>query len=511
MLNKRIMTIMAACLLVLPLMAQTARTLTYDEAIRIALGQSYTVKSYMEQKTATEQYFNYFKAQFKPRIDFSLFAPEWNENVIPVQRPDDLPVYNSYGSLRVGADLQFTVMLPTGGNFRLRSLAYQEEQRNTLALRDYKQIRTDQAYTSLSLSFTQPIFTANTLKENLNRARFDFERTSAMFTRAQMDIIYDVTRGFYSLYRATRQVEIAKEKLKNSQEAHRVATLKSETGRIPEGDVLISEVDVSTDEANMSAAQGTLEREKDSFKQLIGLELADDINIITDLQYETFEVDLRKAIDEALRHRLELTEAELQIELQKIEVNRAKRVREFRGDITAYYDITGVSTLGSGNTNELFQSSFDNFTDRDPNRGVTFRLSYPIFDWGRGSSRVQQEQAHLRRRQLEKENTKVTIERQARDIVRSVGEAKRRLKIHEKTQQVSQRSYEISRLRFENGDITSQELSREQERLANTQLDYLGAFITYQLAVADLKRRTLWDFQNNRSYLKDDYLQENLN
>ena len=41
----------------------------------------------------------------------------------------------------------------------------------------------------------------------------------------------------------------------------------------------------------------------------------------------------------------------------------------------------------------------------------------------------------------------------------------------------------------------------EQERLAETQLQYLNAFITYQLSVNDLKRKTLWDFKNNRSYL----------
>ena len=56
-------------------------------------------------------------------------------------------------------------------------------------------------------------------------------------------------------------------------------------------------------------------------------------------------------------------------------------------------------------------------------------------------------------------------------------------------------------MRFENGDITSQELALEQERLAETQLAYLDAFTAFQLAVANLKRKTLWDFENNRSYV----------
>ena len=100
----------------------------------------------------------------------------------------------------------------------------------------------------------------------------------------------------------------------------------------------------------------------------------------------------------------------------------------------------------------------------------------------------------------------MTIVREVREIVRSVREAIIRLEIFEKNQDVAQRSYEISRMRFENGDITSQELGIEQERLADTQLAYLNAFITYQLAIADLKRKTMWDFENNTSYLKTYYL-----
>ena len=284
--------------------------------------------------------------------------------------------------------------------------------------------------------------------------------------------------------------------------------MKGETGRIPEGDVLIAEVAAAQDRANLSESIGNLEKEKDDFKQLIGLELNQEIQIITDLKYDTFAIDLDKAIEEAQKNRLEIYEAELDIELQKIELDRAKRERELKGNISAYYDITGVSTIGKGTTRELFESSFDNFVDRPPNRGVTFSLSYPIFDWGRGSARKQQEQARLRETKLSYEDTKVTVVREVRNVVRSVEEAKNRLKINEKNQEVAQRSYEISRMRFENGDITSQELGVEQERLATTQLNYLDAFITYQLAIADLKRKTLWDFQNNRSYLQDEYLTE---
>ena len=314
-----------------------------------------------------------------------------------------------------------------------------------------------------------------------------------------------MTAGFYSLYRATRSVEIAEEKLKNSEESYRVANLKAEAGRIPQGDVLISEVALAQNRANLSAANGYLSREKDSFKQLIGLDLEEEIEIVTSLEYDTFQVDMLKAIDQALLNRLELEEAELDVKLQEISLDKAERIREFSGNITAYYDMTGISTIGSGSIPDLFESSFDNFLERPPNRGVTLTLSYPLFDWGRGKARVQQEKANLRNSKLTLDNWRNTIIRQVRDIVRSVEEARNRLVIQETNQQVSQRSYAISRMRFDNGDITAQELAIEQERLADTQLAYLDAFISYQLSVADLKRKTLWDFKNDRSYLKADY------
>jgi len=66
---------------------------------------------------------------------------------------------------------------------------------------------------------------------------------------------------------------------------------------------------------------------------------------------------------------------------------------------------------------------------------------------------------------------------------------------------VAVRSYRISQLRFENGDMTSPELFIEQDRLSQVQLDYIASYITYRLSVANLSRKTMYDFENDRSYL----------
>ncbi len=479
--------------------AFATKTITYEEAIRIALGESYTVKYYKEEMDATHYSYLYTRAQFKPMLDFSLFTPSWKEALTEIKQVDDLPVYNSIGSLQVGGDLGFTYVLPTGGNFAFSSKMYWENYRATLS--DDEELKRDQVYSRFALSFDQPIFTANKLKENMNVAELNFRKTSYYFTRVQMDIVYDVTNSFYQVYKLAYEHKINQDRLINSQEAYRITKLKQETGNLPEGEILIAEITVAQDEARVMESQGKLDAAKDQFKLLIGLELSEEIDLQADMEFDAFLIDMQLAIDEALQNRMEIKENNLDIQLQEIEVKRAKREREFSGNISAYYDFTGLSTRSDGTVNQLIGSSFQNMVDRPANRGIALTVSYPIADWGRAKNLIKREQVRMKQRELNLENTKRTIEREIREIVRTVYEAEKRYRINRRNQEVAIESYRISQLRFENGDMTSQELSIEQDRLSQVQLAYIESYITYRLSVADLNRKTMYDFENNRSFL----------
>lgn len=497
---KNILLLLCGVLFTLKVSIAQPLAMSCEDAIKIALDKSYTIRTYENSRLMTQFWYEYYKAMFKPRLDFDLFAPSWDESVQTIERADGLPVYNSTGSIQAGGNLQFTYVLPSGGDLSLSAHSYFENQQTILTLYDNEKLKNKLFYNRFALSFSQPIFTKNTLKENLKKAELEFNKSTNQYTREQMDIIYEVTKGFYSLYRATWLVEIEEERLKNSKEALRVAMLKSGSGLIPEGDLLTAEVEVAQDNAGLSESKGNLEREKDIFKQLIGIDLKLDIIIRTELKNEMVLIDPDVALSEALQNRLELEETKIDINLQEIEFDRAKRVRELKGNISGNYDLTGVSTIGAGSLNDLFNSSINNLNYRPPNRGFMLTLSYPIADWGRGKARVQQAKVGLENQKLRLENTKNTIIKEVRDIVRSVEETQKRLLIHEKNRELAQRTYRIYTIRFENGDISSQELAIQREKLSSIQLNYLDAYIENKLAIADLKRKTMWDFQSNRSY-----------
>jgi outer membrane protein TolC len=478
--------------------AQQKILLTIDEAINIALHESYTVQSNDEARNAMRYEYLYYKAQFKPRLDLNLYAPSWDEQVSAVAQTNDLPVYNSTSSIQLGGDLRFTYVLPTGGNLALRGNLYHENLRTTFA-QDYSTLKRKQAYSQFGLIFDQPVFTKNKLRENLRVAQYQYERSELFFTRTQMDIVYSVTRGFYEVYKAAYEKQINGELLSNAQEALRIAKLKFETGNIPEGDLLVTEINALQSDVNLSESSGRFELQKDEFKLLIGVDMTEEIDIVAEMDFETVSIDLQTAIEQALANRLEVKENEYDVKLQEIEIDRAKREREIKGNIYAYYDFTGLSTE-PGNVPELFRSSFDNFVMRPPNRGITFTVTVPILDWGRGRNIVKSRQIRLKEKQLQLENTNDVIIKEIREIVRTVYEAEKRFRINQKNRDNATNSYRISRLRFENGDLSGQELAMEQERLSQVQLAFINAYITYQRALADLKRRTMWDFENNRSY-----------
>lgn len=480
--------------------AQNPRKITFEEAISIALGESHTVHYYKEDVEATYYSYLYTKAQFKPFLDFDLFTPSWEEGVQEIFRVDGLPVYNSTGSLKTGGNLSFIYVLPTGGNFDLSFRMFYENYRTTLSQQNNEVLDKKQVYSQFMLSFNQPIFTANKLKENMKMAELGYRRSVFYYTRAQMDIIYNVTSVFYKVYRAAFEHRINQERLVNSKEVYRIAKLKMETGNLPEGEILTTEIMVGQDESRLMESQGKLETAYDDFKLLIGLDLNESIELEADMEFESFLIDMQKAIDEALQNRMEIQENDINIQLQEIELKRAKREREFKGNISAYYNFTGLSTLEEGSLGKLAHSSFENMGNRPSNRGVVFTLSYPIADWERSKNLVRREERKLKQQKLNLENTKRTIETEIRQIVRSVYEAEKRFRINQRNREVAIESYRISQLRFGNGDMTSQELSIEQARLSEVQLAYIDSYITYRLSVADLNRKTMYDFENNRSY-----------
>jgi outer membrane protein TolC len=91
--------------------------------------------------------------------------------------------------------------------------------------------------------------------------------------------------------------------------------------------------------------------------------------------------------------------------------------------------------------------------------------------------------------------TRQQVRQEVLDLVNQVRVAESRLRVLDKTVAVAQRGYDISQQRFRNGNISRNDLAQAQQRLTQAKTSSLNALIDYKLGLADLKRKTLWDFE----------------
>jgi len=172
-----------------------------------------------------------------------------------------------------------------------------------------------------------------------------------------------------------------------------------------------------------------------------------------------------------------------------------------RGELSAFYNLTGISdpTLGQVGFQDLVESSWNDLKRRPGNRGVRFSLSIPLWDSGVNKQEIASAEIAVRRQQFDRDNQQRDIARQVQAALARFEGAKRRLDVLGRSKDIALRSYDISRQRFETGDITSQALADNHNRLVQARRSYLEAFVAYRLACADLRRQTLYDFEMDKS------------
>jgi outer membrane protein TolC len=505
MMNRAIVSLFSLSVLVIFSSRGWSQTLTLQNAIDIALEKSYDSKRLKLELLQAEENLVAAKGRFRTHVDMSLDVPRWQENVTEIMVPGQLPQFNTTGTLRYMGSLDITQPLPTDGRLVLSSRAYHREVSTYLTQANREQQRSEM-YTNLTLRYTQPIFAINQLKLGLKNANLSYDRTEQRYKRSQLNVVYLVTQYFFNLYQASRQEQIARDNVEQQTELYELAKKKFNAGLIPEVEALQMEVDLAEAQNELLSAQARTMRMGDAFKQLIGLQLSDSIAIKTDLEREKINVDLQEAIDKALNYRTEIREAEIDLELAKIAIKEADARSEIRGDLTVFYDLTGISNpnLPFGTPwDELWNSSLDDMERRPNNRGVIFTLSVPIWDWGVNNAEVAAARAAMKNDILAFEEQEKTIVREVREVIRRLREAENKLDVLTQNQTVAQRAFEISVERFNNGDITSQDLALDRNRFVQAKTLYLNAYIDFKLAIADLKRKTMYDWQHNISLVDD--------
>ena len=471
--------------------SQSMHHLTLDKSIEIAKNRSLSMRQLEQDLKIAEHNLNSATSSLKTHVNLDLTLPEYTETIR--QFEDSLGIsYYPVKQLKYSANLQINQPLPTDGNIYIRSGASGIDDLNA-------DIRS--ANLNTRIGFTQPLdafYGYNTIRSTLKRVRLAYEQSSKSLKRAELNLVYQVSSSYYNLLSLQKRTEIAKLDLERQTGAFDISQNKYNAGLIREVDALQMEVDLAEAQNNHDIAILNQSSAVNSFKELLGINLDDSVSLSSELKYEAVLIDTNRAVELALKNRSEIKEQEIQVELQKLSLQQQKSRGMIRSSLNAHFEKMGVSQQDIGvNYLNSFNNSYSNLSARPSNFGVGFTISIPILDWGENRALVRASESRLKQTTIRKTEIEREIETEVKNRVADVTSNLKRLQLLEKNVVVAQKSFDITLSRFSDGDIDSQALALERNRLNNAYISHLQAFINYQLALADLMRKTLYDFQND--------------
>lgn len=460
--------------------------LTIDKAIETAMEKSPTIQ---HQRMTLEQSRESLNAQNAAlKSNFTLRLNPFSRNQ---DRKFDTRYSDWYTTWTESSTSTFTISQPivlTDGTFSIQNQTNWQNSFSELA-----KPQKNRAYTNaLTLNLSQPIFTYNRTKLSLRALELNIENTSIQYALQMLSLERQVKQAFYGVYQDKSSLDITRDEYANQEKSYEIIKNKVDAGLSAKEELYQAELNLASSKASLENRQVTLENSLESFKQLLGLSLDEQIIIQTDITYQPVEVSLERAIDHALKTRMELRQRQISIENAMNSIITTSALNEFKGAVTLSYGITG--------TDEKFGDIYKKPVNKQT---IGLSLDIPLWDWGEKKSRVKAAQISLKSSELSFDEEKTNIVLAIRQAYRSLNNMVSQIEIARQNITNAERTYDINLERYKNGELTSMDLNLYQTQLSQKRTSLTDAQINYKLGLLNLKILTLWDFEKNAPVVPD--------
>ena len=463
--------------------AQTV--LTIDEAINTAFENSPDVRRSILNLERSQESLNAQNAALKSKFQLDIAPFEFYKNR---QFFDFTSEWYTSESKTSGGT--FSIVQPIVWTDGILSLNNKFEYRDSYSENNSE--RTQTFSNNLYLRFDQPLFTYNRTKIALSELELDLENSTLSYAIQKLNIEKNVSESFYSLYQQRLSLQIATEEYQSQKSNYELTQNKVEAGILSKDELYQAELNMLNSEMSMKNAEVTLQNQYDQFKQLIGIPIEREIDIIADISFIHYDVDLNKAIQNGVNRRMELRQREIDVENSQFNLIKTSATNEFYGNLRLAAGLIG--------TDPVLGEIYDTPTD---NQDFSLTFSIPLFDWGERDSRIKASQKTIESSMINFEEQRNTILVSIRSVYRNIQNMESQIKISEISRRNAQLSYDINLERYANGDLTSIDLQLFQRQLSEAKMTKAQSLINYKLEFLNMKIQSLYDFEKNSPVVPD--------
>ncbi|RSK40933.1 TolC family protein [Hymenobacter perfusus] len=330
--------------------------------------------------------------------------------------------------------------------------------------------------TTVGLSGTQTIYN-NDVYLAARSKRFNNQAATQNTVNVKIATVSDVSKGFYDVLLAQRQLEVFSQDIARLQRNYRDARARYETGIADKTEYLQAEISLNNSLTGRKQAQEAIKARLAYLKQLMGLPPERPLA----LQYDTLKLELAATMDTAvalnISNRIEIQQLQTQKSLQDITVD--------------YYRLGFLPSLSAfGNYNSVFQnnSASELYRTRFPNSYAGLQLGLPLFT---GFRRTQ----NLRRARLENTRLDEDVSNVRNQINTEYATALANYKgyytqymLGKRNLEASKEVYNVINLQYREGIRAYIDLIVAQTTLRTSQLNYYTALFQLLSSKVDLLR-----------------------
>jgi outer membrane protein TolC len=327
------------------------------------------------------------------------------------------------------------------------------------------------SYSSADASLSQTLFSYESIQRF--RAARTAEQAAQLNYQDTLDVVTLVIGNAYlEVIEANSRVEAQEAQVRNAKALYDQARDQVEAGTAARIDLTRTEVQLHTEEYNLSVARNNFAVAKLNLGRAIGLPLGQEFELADQLPYSDVNPpSVEDAIATADKSRSDLRAALNSERAAALELSAAKGERYPVAATSGDYGATG-KTFGHSHGTFSFQAG----------------VSVPIFTGGRIKGDITQADGQLRQRKAETENLRGQIDYDVRTAFFSLNAAKEQVAVAKLNVDLANENLTRSKDRFSSGVTDSVEVVQAEQSLASANDQYITSLYSHNFAKLSLAR-----------------------
>ena len=458
--------------------------LDLETMVDLALSSSYRVRQLNLGIDRTQLRLRSQRARLRSSVDLELSAPDYR-SITESRWNSDLGreelIHEDSRRLEAELSVRQPVILfgyPTNGYLSLNNRIYRYTQVDEAGQSDLRY------YNRAFVSYTQPIFQPNELKNDLEGAELDLEDAELGFYEDVVEIIEDVSRDYFGLFEEAYGAVINEAHVANLTEAEESATTLSQAdpGRAIElGQI---RVELANAREQLQQARSEFRLEATSLKTRLNIPETDSIALDPVIDIRPVAIDAESATTFALELTPRMRQLDIRYRENEIQLDQTRG----RGGVQVDVRLTYGREMQDPIFAQMWGQPTNTYT-------IDVNGSIPIWDWGERKYRIQAAEVGLRQTDLRREEVESQIRASVQNEVRNVTEYQSRALAMEENLELAQQLSAESLSLYAEGGLAVVDLLQTLRRETDTAQNLLDAYLGWRRAITRLQEMTFYDFE----------------